>query len=448
MRTRTDDRRSDGLVKEVRSSEAGGCRAYILKRLGRRAAKSGFAAMSSLREIEPCSLRSLLLVMPTSNERLLFATLLRRPTRRCFDFRRSHTGRDHSTSPTVRTRRLARQPIIRRVIALAYGFALATGCTEPSRGEADVVGPDRWHVVLELTDEDIRASDVSSSGTLVVVTDRRIVTVNLAADRDTSSAPMQVDAINAVRVVEDGALFLLGRDCGSVFLIRGTAVEYQHDAARLVRQDTVPPCVSLFSVDAEAPNKVWVVGSHATILAYDGTTWRRESNPVEHLVGAPPPVGSGAYFWSVSARGEKAVIASMRRLLVRDAEDWDTLPPPTTNVPRSCGFRTATFLRSSIIAGGGTPACLVRFKDGEWIDESEEVRSLHDIIFRGRAVGDSASLMWSAVGDVVLVNEQEVRVFYAAALRPFVNAHIYRGSLLLVGQRRRSGLVVEIPLNE
>jgi hypothetical protein len=138
----------------------------------------------------------------------------------------------------------------------------------------------------------------------------------------------------------------------------------------------------------------------------------------------------------------------MRRLLVRDAEDWDTLPPPTTNVPRSCGFRTATFLRSSIIAGGGTPACLVRFKDGEWIDESEEVRSLHDIIFRGRAVGDSASLMWSAVGDVVLVNEQEVRVFYAAALRPFVNAHIYRGSLLLVGQRRRSGLVVEIPLNE
>ena len=333
------------------------------------------------------------------------------------------------------------------ISSLAFALGLVGGCGESSHGSRDIL-PEAWRVVLELPNEDIRTSDVSSDGTLIVVTNRRIIRLALSGRRESSSALAGVDAINAMRAVTNDSVFILGRECGSVFLVRGMIPYYQEGSAQLVHDYPGLLCVHLYSVDADSPRNIWVVGSHATILHYDGGHWRREANPLESFVGDPTSAVFGTYFWSVSASGGEAVIAAMRRLLVRRNGVWDTLPPLKSSMPASCGFRAASFIDATIVAGGGTPACLARFDERGWTDESAKVSSFRDIIFRGSAVGDTAALMWSPIGDVALITRHDVRVFHSPAIRPFVSAHLVNDSLLLVGQHRRAGVVVQISLDD
>jgi hypothetical protein len=257
-----------------------------------------------------------------------------------------------------------------------------------------------------------------------------------------------MDAINAMAIVTHDTAYVLGRECGSVYLVNSTTHARLADPHHLLTNDGNDRCVSLYSVDASPNGTVWIVGSHATVLSHRGQEWRLERNPLTTYADSGPPRVYGTYFWSVSAALDKPIIVANRHLLLGANDGWDTLPAPRAGIPPSCGFRAASYVGRSIVVGGGTPACLLRIRNGEWTDESAKVHSFRDGIFRGSTARDTASVMWSVLGDIAFVTANDVRVLRVDALRPLINVHAYGNALIVVGQRGDTGTVVRIPISD
>ena len=303
-------------------------------------------------------------------------------------------------------------------------------------------------VILQLPDEGIRASDIAATGEMLIITDRRTVRVDLMNGVSEPPVGHTMDAINAMAIVTHDTAYVLGRECGTVYLVSSTTHARLANAHHLLSNDGNDRCASLYSVDVSPSGTVWIVGSHATVLSRRGQEWRLERNPLTTYVDSGVPRVYGTYFWSVSAALDKAIIVANRHLLLGGNDGWDTLPAPRTGIPSSCGFRAASYVGRSIVVGGGTPACLLRIRDGQWTDESDKVRSFRDGIFRGSTARDTASVMWSVLGDIAFITANDVRVLRVQALRPLINVHTYGNALILVGQRGDTGAVVRIPISD
>jgi hypothetical protein len=303
-------------------------------------------------------------------------------------------------------------------------------------------------VILELPNEHIRASGIGPTGEMLVITERRSVRIDLVNGGTESGVTHTMNAINAMAIVGPDTAYVLGRECGSVYVVGSTTHAPVIEPHQLLSDNANGRCVSLYSVEASPNGTVWIVGSHATILSNRGHEWRLERNPLTTHVDSGVPLVYGTYFWSVSAGLDKPIIVANRHLLLGAQRGWDALPAPRAGVPASCGFRAASHLGRSIVVGGGTPACLLRVRDGEWSDESAKVRSFRDGIFRGSTAGDTASVMWSVLGDIAFITADDVRVLRVDTLRPLINVHAYGNALILVGQRGDTGAVVRIPISD
>lgn len=189
---------------------------------------------------------------------------------------------------------------------------------------------------------------------------------------------------------------------------------------------------------------MYVVGSRALILQYDGAAWRIEPADLSGAQASQLPEDPArVQLWAVTGRGDATYAGTTRHLLRRMPNGWVVAADFPADLPHHCEYSIPVGTRAAVILGWND--CLVRFAGDDVSLIDATVRGLADGIYRGRPQRDGSALFWSYSGDMVLVAaDMRVSSMRVPGLGAVGGAVALGADLFVAGRSRSGGQVVRV----
>jgi hypothetical protein len=241
-----------------------------------------------------------------------------------------------------------------------------------------------------------------------------------------------------------GVVFALSRTCNAVF--RWDSAGGWRELETPVR-DSVwsdgdsQSCFRLSDIWGRSEHEVYVVGSGALVLSYDGNAWRIETT--ELPAAQPPSDPAHIHLWAVTGDDNGTFAGATRHLLRRTPNGWVIAADFPDSLPPHCEYGMPVATAAAVVLGWND--CLLAFSGDRVSLVDATLRRMADGIYRGRAQRDGSALFWSYSGDIVVVRgDMRVTSMRVPSLGAVGGAVALGPDLFIAGTSRTGGAVVRV----
>ncbi|MBB4634817.1 hypothetical protein [Longimicrobium terrae] len=253
----------------------------------------------------------------------------------------------------------------------------------------------------------------------------------------------------------------------SFFAVAGSRV-YQWTEGGSLREHDIPTAdstefcsdytatVQLRDMWGRDERDVYVVGTHGTILHYDGASWTLELHPLHAraLSLCEASLGTDLHVVGGDAAGVYAAGSSFIRK--SHAGRWEEMPRPEGE--QTSGLISAVVaLPGGVLYAGGDfqrfgdeppyrfadPARLFRLRAGRWDVLTPRLQSVH-ALRGGSAQLDGQALFWNEHGDIVIVRDRSVRLFRVSEIGRLRGAVLNGRDLYITASAGDTAVVVRL----